>query len=73
MEKTKKAMKYAIVSFFFGMSGVAIVLFLVGAFRFVNSFIINETPGFIEWLGIIFVYLTTGLFGLLWYICDTEE
>ena len=73
MKKVKEILKCVVVWFHFGMIGFMTVLLLTGAFRFAIAFIENRTPGFIEWLGIIFIVLVTGSLGLLWFVFDTES
>ena len=72
MKKIEKMAIRAIVLFNFALIGFAIILVLTGAFRFAIAFMENETPGFFEWLGFIFVSAITGICGLTWFICDGE-
>ena len=72
MKKIKKVAMRVIVFFNFAMIGFVTILLLTGAFRFAIAFIENETPGFMEWLGFIFVSTITGICGLIWFICDGE-
>ena len=72
MKKIKEAVLHVTTWFFFGMIGFMSILLLTGAFRFAAAFIDNTTPGFIEWLGMIFVVVIAGTIGLVWFIYDTE-
>lgn len=72
MKKIKNAVRHVTIWFFFGMIGFMSILLLTGAFRFAATFIDNTTPGFIEWLGMIFVVVIAGTIGLVWFIYDTE-
>ena len=73
MKKIKEIAMRVIVFFHFAMIGFTTILLLTGAFRFAIAFIENKTPGFIEWLGFIFVSAITGICGLTWFICDGED
>lgn len=73
MNKIKKILSHIMVLFYFGMAGFVVVLLLTGAFKFATAFIENRTPGLIEWLGMIFVVVLTGVLGLALYSEDTES
>ena len=68
-----KILKYIAVWFSFGVIAFTLILLLTGAFRFAISFIEETTPKFIDWLGIVFVFVISGGLGLILYMCDVED
>lgn len=77
MVNMKKKLKRGLGAVFVWMYGasatLALILILVGAFRFAACLITGTSPWFMEYLGMACLMIIGGLLWVIEYLIDTED